>query len=244
MLWPLAFIVVFIGSFIQGVLGYGVALFSAPLLFLINPAWVPVPLIIIGGFLPLLVFWSHRSFLVKRDLLFAYPGSFLGVLLAALLVGWLSPVGWQLLFSLMILFAVALSLVGLAFQPKPTVIFSGSFGAGLMGTLTGVGGPPLGLAYQKAAPDRVRASLSAIFMATSFFSLVALSFAGRVQVSDWLLASSLFPAVVLGFMLSRIWGQRVSAKVFRYLTLGLATLAAGYTLVSGLLTLVSQGVVW
>ena len=239
MLWPLAFIVVFIGSFIQGVLGYGVALFSAPLLFLINPAWVPVPLIIIGGFLPLLVFWSHRKYLIKRDLLFAYPGSFLGVLVAALLVSWLSQAAWQLVFALLILLAVAISWRGYLFQPTAGVVFAGSYGAGLMGTLTGVGGPPLGLAYQNAAPDRVRASLSAIFMGTSFFSLVALSFAGRVQVSDWFLALSLFPAVVLGFMLSRIFGHRVSAKLFRYLALGLATLAAGYTLVSGLLALVS-----
>ena len=61
MLWILAFMVVLIGSFIQGLLGYGVALFSAPLLFLINPVWVPVPLIIIGGFLPLLAGKYHET---------------------------------------------------------------------------------------------------------------------------------------------------------------------------------------
>lgn len=234
MTWLLAIFVIFIGSFIQGVLGYGVALFSAPLLFLINPAFVPVPLIIIGGVLPLLVFWSNRQALVHRDLLLAYPGSLVGVVLAALLVGLLSAEAWQVVFALLILLAVGLSLRALHFQPSSPVIFAGSFGAGLMGTLTGVGGPPLGLAYQNAHPFRVRASLSAIFIPTSIFSLLALSVAGRVQASDWLLAFSLFPAVFLGFWLSRRLGARIPVVFFRYLTLGIASLAAVYTLIAGL----------
>ncbi|MBK1735026.1 hypothetical protein CKO15_06950 [Halorhodospira abdelmalekii] len=231
----LALLVVLIGSFIQGVLGYGVTLFSAPLLFLINPVWVPVPLIIIGGVLPLLVYWSHRKSLEKRDLLFAYPGSLLGVLLAATIVGMLSQSAWQMLFSVMILLAVLLSLCGFSFQPRGGVIFLGSWGSGLMGTLTSVGGPPLGLAYQNARPDRVRASLSAIFIPTSVFSLLALYAAGRVRLDDWLLAISLFPAVILGFYLSRRWGNRVSPALFRHLVLGMATLSAGYSLIFNLI---------
>lgn len=43
--WALAVSVVVVGAAIQGVIGYGVALFSAPLLFLIHPTLVPAPLV-------------------------------------------------------------------------------------------------------------------------------------------------------------------------------------------------------
>lgn len=235
--WVLALLVVFIGSFMQGVVGYGVALFSAPLLFLINPDLVPAPLLIIGGLLPLMLLRDNWSFVQPRDLAFAYPGSALGVLIAALLVNAFAETSWQLIFGIAILSAVGLSLMRFTIQPTAAVIFSGALGSGLMGTLTAVGGPPLGLAYQNAQPGRVRGTLSAIFVPISVLSLTALGFSGMFGWADVWLAAGLMPAVIAGFFAARRLGHRIPAYLFPKIMLLTATLGGGYALVRGLIDL-------
>ncbi|HHQ68938.1 MAG TPA: sulfite exporter TauE/SafE family protein [Halothiobacillaceae bacterium] len=236
--WLLASVVVFIGSFMQGVVGYGVALFSAPLLFLINPALVPAPLLIIGGLMPLMLLRANWRYVKKQDLFFAYPGSVLGVLLATVLVNLFAQTSWQLVFGVAILAAVVLSLMRFNIQPTKPVVFSGAFGSGLMGTLTAVGGPPLGLAYQNAEPGRIRGTLSAIFAPLSVLSLTALGFSGMFGWADIVLAAGLMPAVIAGFFAAKRLGHRIPTYLFPKIMLLAATLGGGYALVRGILNLI------
>lgn len=232
--WLLAMAVVLIGAAIQGVIGYGVALFSAPLLFLIHPALVPAPLMLIGGILPLMLLRANARYVEGRDLLWAWPGALVGVVLAYLVIGLLPLSAWQTLFGALIVLAVLLSLLRLSVQPRGGVVFSGSLCAATMGTLTGVGGPPLGLAYQNASPGRVRGTLSAIFVPMSVMALTALGLAGRFGWQDVLLAAGLFPGVVLGLSLSRYLSGWLPLAGYRLLMLGVAFVAGAYTLLRGM----------
>ncbi|RLK46417.1 hypothetical protein DFR31_2709 [Alkalispirillum mobile] len=232
--WLLAVGVVLIGAAIQGVIGYGVALFSAPLLFLIHPALVPAPLVLIGGILPLMLLRTNARYVQGRDLLWAWPGALSGAVLAYLVIGLLPLSAWQTLFGALIVLAVLLSLLRLSVQPRGGVVFSGSLCAATMGTITGVGGPPLGLAYQNASPGRVRGTLSAIFVPMSVMSLTALGMAGRFGWQDVALAAGLMPGVLLGLWVSRYLGRRVTASAYRALVLGVAFVAGTYTVVRGI----------
>ncbi|ABI57634.1 sulfite exporter TauE/SafE family protein [Alkalilimnicola ehrlichii MLHE-1] len=231
--WVLAVSVVVVGAAIQGVIGYGVALFSAPLLFLIHPTLVPAPLVLIGGILPLMLLRANARHVVVRDLAWAWPGALLGAALAYLVIGLLPLSAWQTLFGALIVVAVVLSWVRLQVQPRGSVVFSGSLCAATMGTITGVGGPPLGLAYQNASPARVRGTLYAIFVPMSVMSLTALGMAGRFGWQDVALAASLLPGVVLGLGVSRYLGHWIPLAAYRNLMLGVALVAGGYTLVRG-----------
>ncbi len=234
-LWMLAFLVIMGGSFLQGVIGYGVALFSAPLLFLIDPVLVPAPLIIVGGILPLLVLASSYRHVVVRDLAYAWPGGLVGVGLAYGLIRLLPEDTWQVIFGTVIIIAVLLSLLSASLQPGRPLIAGASMVAATMGTITAVGGPPLALAYQNAQPQRVRGTLSAIFIPLSVMSLAALWMLGRFTAADLVLAAALLPAMVIGFLLSRRVGRRMPARVFRPVMLTVALTAGAYSVVSGLI---------
>lgn len=233
--WALAIVVVFIGSAIQGVIGFGVGLFSAPLLFVIHPALVPAPLIIIGGILPLLVWRANAPAVVPRDLAFALPAGSAGVLAAYLLAGLMTAATWQWLFGLTIIVAVLVSMLRLDIQPTPTAISVGSFFSGCMGTVSGVGGPPLAVAFQHAGPARVRGTLSAIFVPMSLVTLIALYFLDRLGWREVWLAVSMLPAVFGGFWLARRYGAHVPHRMYRFFVLGTALVAGVYSVVRGLL---------
>lgn len=230
----LAFLVVMGGSFLQGIIGYGVALFSAPLLILIDPILVPAPLIIVGGILPLLVLASSYRHIEVRDLAFAWPGGLVGVVIAYGLIRLLPEDTWQVIFGVVIIIAVLLSALSASLQPTRPIIAGASLVTGTMGTITGVGGPPLGLAYKNAQPQRVRGTLSAIFIPLSLMSLSALWLLGRFTAQDLVLAGALLPAMVLGFLLSRRVSRQLPASAFRIIMLTVALVAGSYSVISGL----------
>lgn len=231
--WALIILIVFIGSAIQGVIGYGVGLFSAPLLFLIEPALVPAPLIIIGGILPLLVLRANLTAVVPRDLAVALPAGVLGVVGAWLMAGLLPVALWQQLFGVMILIAVAASVLRLRIQPTAPAVFVSSLLSGWMGTISGVGGPPLGVVYQHAEPARVRGTLSAIFVPMSVVTLIALYFMERLGWREVWLAVFMLPAVFAGFACARRWGARIPRQMFRVVALGTSLVAGAYAALSG-----------
>lgn len=237
--WLLAVCVIAVGSFFQGIIGYGVALFSAPLLLLIDPVFVPAPLIIIGGFLPLMLLGKYHKAVEWRDMSVAWPAALLGVFGAWLVASWLTQSVWNLLFSGIILLAVAVSLLHSFRPPTYKGIGAGAFGSALMGTITGVGGPPLGLAYQNASAQRVVGSLSAIFVPTSLMSLTALWLLDRFQVSDIALALSLLPGILTGLWLSRLAGKRIPMTSYKWLMLGIASLASVYTIFRELIAFIT-----
>lgn len=243
-LWLIAILIVTIGSFFQGVIGYGIALFSAPLLFLIDSSFVPAPVIIVGGILPLLVLRDNHQHVVWRDLYFTLPGSFIGVFTAWLVAGLLSAAAWDMIFGGLILLAVLVSLVSHLRRrrggysgsgPTNPVIFAGAYGTGLMGTITGVGGPPIGLAYQQASPGRIRGSLSATFIPSSIVALIALWHIDRFALSDVLLAAILVPGMLIGFYLSRRFGRYFPAHWFAALLHSISAIAGFYAVLRGLL---------
>ncbi|HZS19720.1 MAG TPA: TSUP family transporter, partial [Pseudonocardiaceae bacterium] len=77
-------LVVALGALVQGTVGYGMALVAAPLLALIEPALVPVPLILLTSAHAVLVAvrdWRHADWKgIGWAMLGRLPGTGLGVL--------------------------------------------------------------------------------------------------------------------------------------------------------------------
>ena len=55
------------GAFLQSLIGIGFVMLVAPFLVLHNPAFVPVPMLLIGTFLPLLILWRDRSAISREE---------------------------------------------------------------------------------------------------------------------------------------------------------------------------------
>ncbi|SFR62266.1 hypothetical protein SAMN05216203_1884 [Marinobacter daqiaonensis] len=233
----LANLVVLAGACLQGVAGYGIGVLAAPLLFLISPAFVPAPLILNATVLTVLMLVRNRTSLQLRQVRFAIGGGLVGAALAGLTLLLLSPRGFQLIFGMLILAAVALSVAGI----KPRLNLRNSVIAGAastyMGTITAVGGPPIAMIYQNEKGPLVRANMSAFFLSASVLSLVTLIASGYLGAAELRLFAATVPGVFLGFWLSAGLVRRLPFEALRPIILGIAGVAGLMALVRGLISL-------
>ncbi|MGH3907645.1 MAG: sulfite exporter TauE/SafE family protein [Pseudonocardiaceae bacterium] len=220
-------LVVALGALVQGAVGYGMALVAAPLLALLDPALVPVPLIMLGA--------GHSVLAVLRDgrhadwagvgwaMLGRLPGTGLGVLAVVAL----SQQVFSLVVGSCVLAFVLLSLLTWQPRPRPRSLLLAGLASGVGGTAAGIGGPPIALLYQYAPGPRVRATIGAYFVLGSVTSIVALTVAGQVTGAALISAAQLAPFLLAGFVLSGPARHVLDRGWTRHAVLTVAAASAG-----------------
>lgn len=232
--WILASLVILGGALIQGSIGFGVALLGAPLLYLIEPALIPGPVIIVGISLPLLILMREWRSVHPPDVGWAVGGKLVGIPLAAVVLGRVSEQALGMIFGVLVLLGVALSALGRIPHPRRGHKLLAGFLAGFMATTTSIGGPPLALAFQSYAGPRLRGTLSAIFVPGGFLSLAALAWVGRFGTAEILMGISLLPAIGLGFWLSGYTAPALDRAWLRPALLAVSALAGGVAILRAL----------
>lgn len=202
-LFLLAALVVLCGAVVQGSIGFGVGLVSAPVLAWTLPQALPATLIMLGGGMAVLTLVPEWRQVDGRGLLLALVGRVPGILLGTWLLVIATP---QLLGVLIGVTVVAMSLLqgtrwAVPLSP-PNLLAAGAI-SGATATVSGIGGPPLAMVYAGERGPVVRATLSAYFALGSALSLTALAFAGRVGAVHLVHALALVPSLVVGAMLAR-----------------------------------------
>jgi uncharacterized protein len=94
----------------------------------------------------------------------------------------------------------------------PPRSFAVGLGSGLMGTATGMSGPPLAVVFAHEQGPTVRATLGLVYGIGSAFPVGALLFARRIGTTDLWLAAVLTIPVVSGFAVGRLLLSRVSRR--------------------------------
>ncbi|MBV8996383.1 MAG: TSUP family transporter [Pseudonocardiales bacterium] len=195
-------LIVALGALVQGAVGYGMALVAAPLLALIEPALVPVPLILLSSAHAVLAAvrdWRHADWTgIGWAMLGRLPGTGLGVLAVVAL----SQRVFALLVGLAVLGWVLLSLLSWRPRPRPGSLLLAGLVSGAGGTAASIGGPPIALLYQDAAGPRVRGTIGGYFVLGSAISLAALAAAGQVTGESLASTAVLAPFLLAGFGLS------------------------------------------
>lgn len=231
----LANLVLSIGACLQGLVGYGIATFSAPLLLLISPAFLPAPMTLNATLMTLMMLLRERRSLRVREVRYAIGGNVVGTTLGGLTLALIATSSqFQVIFGALILLAVALSLLG--FKPALTPFSSLIAGttSGYMGTITAVGGPPMALIYQNEQGQLMRANMSAFFLFASVTALAAYILAGKLGLAQLEVAGLLWPGVVVGFVASRSLVPRIPMSVIRQAVLTVAGIAGLLALLKGL----------
>jgi hypothetical protein len=195
--------IVFVGSVLQGSIGFGLGLLAAPLLLLVDARLVPGPLLVTSGVLTILLTHRERHGIVLGDLKWALSGRVAGTAVAVAVLAALPPSGLELTFAAIIMLGVALSASGWHLPPRPGTLVGAGVLSGFMGTISTIGGPPLALIYQHESGPRIRGTLSAYFVVGVSISLVGLGLAGLFGVAQAALALLLIPAALAGFLASR-----------------------------------------
>jgi len=194
--------VVALGAAIQGSVGFGLALVAVPVLVLIDPGFIPGPFLCVAIAFSLLVAVRERRSIDFDQLKWALggriPGNFIG---AAVLVA-LPRDQIAIMFGVLVLAAVAISASPLRIQPTAPKLLGAGLLSGIMGTTAAVGGPPIALLLQHQPGPRLRGTLSGFFFVGAIVSLLALVAVGRFGKAELLMALTLMPGMLLGFLIS------------------------------------------
>lgn len=233
----LALLCVTAGVFVQSRIGIGYGLLAAPILYQIDPAFVPVPILMIGFSLAVVMVIQGSQQLRWRRIIPAIVARAPGAWCGALLVQIMSQALLGLLLGVTLLLATLLSWRAIRLRTTVRSLTLGGFFSGLIGTATGIGGPPMALVYQEQNPAIAKAELAGFFLVGTLISLAMLYNAGQLEVLHLWLSLKLLPGMAigsyLGYRSERIW----KTSTLRPWILAISLLAALLPITKGIMAL-------
>jgi uncharacterized membrane protein YfcA len=227
-------LVIAAGAAVQGSVGFGMGVVGAPILILLEPRLVPGPILLDALLLTLLVTVREWKHVRMADLGWSVPGRALGTGIAVWILKAVPAARLQLTMGIFMLLAVAMTMVGPKLRVGRRTLFGAGTLAGIMSTLTSMGGPPMALLYQHETGARLRGTLAAFFSLGVVLSLGGLAMAGRFGWVEVRLAALLLPGVFIGFAISAWTSQRLDKRYTRLVVLATSTIAGLLVVVEGL----------
>lgn len=208
-------VVMSIGCALQASIGMGLALLAVPLLALLSPQLVPGPMLLAGSLLAVACAYRERHAVEASAFAVCMVGLIAGTVFGAMALAGMAGAHLETLFAILVLGAVAVSVLRFRLRPTRWALLAGSTAAGLMGTMVGIHGPPIALALQNAHPEHARAMLGAFFFVAFLASVAALAAAGLFGMQQLRLAACLLPGVAAGLFLAPPLARLISPARMR-----------------------------
>lgn len=228
----LACLVILLGAFVQTAIGFGLAVVAAPILYFLDPVYVPAPITLCAFVLSLCNVYSYRGHVSFKGLGSAIAGRVPGSLLGGALLLWIDRDWLALWIGISVLAAVAISSSSLRWQPTPRRMAVAGFMSGFMGTSSSIGGPPMALLWQHQEVSVIRANLAAFFTVSCVMSLAVLAPLGQFGMRHLMLGLPLLPATFLGFLLARLSMRYLPSRQLRIASLTLCAITGLYAVFS------------
>lgn len=215
----IAIVVIFVGSYVQSSIGFGLAIIAAPVLFFIDPLYVPAPITTSALTLSIAITYKHWNAISFQKLKFAIIGRVPGTIAGGFFLLWIDQRALALWLGISVLAAVGLSMGKLVLKPTPTAMFSAGVLSGFMATSSSIGGPPIALVMQHEENDYIRANLAAFFIVSCLMTLAMLTTVGRFGLQHLLIALPLMPATLAGYWMATKTLHLISDNNLRRLSL-------------------------
>lgn len=200
--WVVATLAMASGAAVQGAVGMGFALVAVPVLVLVDTDLVPAPFLVGGLALSLLVSRREHAHGDWGEVGWAAGGRMVGAVIGAAVIAALTESQRGLVVGLAVLAAVVASAAGLSLPfTRPVLVGAGTV-SGVMGTIAGLDGPPMGLVYQHHPGPHVRANLARYFVIGSLQSALTLAVVGVFGWHTLLVGLLLVPGTVVGYLVS------------------------------------------
>lgn len=218
---------VVLGCVIQRLSGAGYGMVASPVMALAAPDWLPGTVLLVGLAVGAGAVLADRSAIRGADLPPGFAGRTLGaVIAAAVATAVVGTPALPLVIGSIVLVAVGLSLAGLTLPITAPTLFGAGTVAGVMGTLTGIGAPPMAILYSTVEARRSAATQNAFFGFGMAVSIGSLAVAGLIGLRHLAFAASLLPLVPLTLWAVRPLAGRVAKRSIRPWALGIAGTAA------------------
>jgi len=220
-----AIAVIFLGSYVQSSIGFGLAIIAAPILFFIDPIYVPAPITVCALTLSLANTMKHRRAVSLGGLKFAIIGRVPGTFLGGMLLVYIDPDALALFLGGSVIFAVVISIITVMFRATKGAMFTAGLLSGFMGTSSSIGGPPMALVMQHEGSDFLRGNLAAFFIVSCVMSLTMLSTIGLFGMAQIKMSLPLLPATLAGYWAAMQTLHLISRDNLRRFSLGLCVVA-------------------
>ena len=195
----LAIGIVTLGSVIQGSVGFGLGPFAVPLLFLLNPVFVPGPLILAALLLTLLMFFRERADVDFHGMQWAIVGRIVGTIIGAFVLTVVSGSQMVVLLAGLVILAVIINASGLRLKADSWTILGAGTLSGFMAIVAAIGGAPMALIYQDEAGPKIRSTLSGIFIIGIILAIISLIAIGRFGYIEFFAALWMTPGILIGY---------------------------------------------
>jgi uncharacterized membrane protein YfcA len=227
--------VVLLGATMQGLVGIGLNLVSAPIVTLVAPSLMPEVPLFLAVVLPFFTLarshegidWHGLGWVLSARV----PGVGLGVLFLALF----SDRAVGIAVALMVLLAVLISMAPVEVPVRRGTLSLAGLLSGLAGTATSIGGPPVALLYQHRSPQEIRSTLAVLFTVGAGMSLVGIWLSGHLDTHALPLALLLTPCLVVGAWAGARLQPVLADRHVRYAVLAICAASALVLLVRSLL---------
>ena len=197
------FFLIIVGAITQSAIGIG---FGLPACFLVlyEPSMVPSCIVLMGTFLAFSNAFLSLNDVIKKDLIYSFSGRIVGSLLSIpLLYLTLGTKNYLIFFGVLLLVAVFLSVKKWNIAASKKNITIAGACSGLMGTMIGIGGPPMAIVYQNSTAKNVVATLNMFFGIGALFSVLLLVYIDLINLREVMRSLMLAPALIIGIYFGR-----------------------------------------
>ena len=196
-------ILIIFGAITQSAIGIGFGI-PAGILVLLEPSMVPSCIILMGSFLALSNAMLSYKDIIKVDLIYSYTGRVIGSILAMPLIFLTLGTDYYLIiFGVLLLIATYLSAKKWNIVATKKNITIAGTASGLMGTLTGIGGPPMAIVYQNSSAKKVVATLNMFFGIGALFSVLLFIYYDLINLPEVMKSIYLAPGLIIGTYIGR-----------------------------------------
>lgn len=218
-------ITILVCAFVQGATGMGFAMIAAPVVTLLDPSLIPVAILLLMIPLNGYIGFRERTAIDWRGVRWVSVGRFAGTFLGLWILLVVNLQQLSLLIGWSTVIAAAIALVAPAFDPNRTGLVVVGLITGITETSTGVGGPPLALAFQHKAAPVLRSTVAMCFLVGEVISVVVLAVSGKLTLGTLLATAALLPFLAVGSWASRFVHHRLEGPLLRYIVLGFAVVS-------------------
>ena len=202
-IYYLIFLLITCGAITQSAIGIGFGI-PACFLVLIDPSMVPSCIILMGSFLAMGNGLLSINDVIKIDLIYSFFGRVVGSIIALpLLFLTIGTKYYLITFGLLLLIVTYLSASKWNIIATKKNITFGGIASGLMGTLIGIGGPPMAIVYQNSTAKNVVATLNMFFGIGALFSVILFVYFDLINLPEVMKSAYLAPALVIGTFVGR-----------------------------------------
>ncbi|WP_428122284.1 TSUP family transporter [Candidatus Poriferisodalis sp.] len=220
-----------VGAGTQACIGIGMGLIAGPILVVMEPTFVPGPMLMVAGGINLRNAIADRTSLKATALRRQLTAAPLGLVGGVALLSALSDRSLAIAVSLFVLLAVAVQAAGTRPPEGRLADYAAGAGTAFSSSVAAVPGPVYAVFASHWKPAALRATLATYMLIVGTAIIVALVIIGDFGLRQLWLGLGLLPAVALGLPIGRWLRPRLAGPRFRMIVLGVAATSATVVLI-------------